>query len=132
MKKRLHVRHQHRYLLEVADLYNGEAEYSLFDDYELLTYKEADDVLVKVYLYEDYMQIHRHGEIKSKLSFKVNQTTKNLLITPYGDMEIELFTYNYRYEKNKIILEYDILSSNEEKDGYRIEFIVEEGVSEFH
>ena len=132
MKKKLHVKHKHRYNLEEAVLYNGEATFNIYDDYEELLYKEGDGANVRVQLYEDFMKIIRNGEIVSNLKFINNEKTKNILTTPYGDLEIEIYTYTYERENSKIIVEYDVLSSNEEQDGYRIEFTLEEVRSEFN
>ncbi|MDF9824313.1 uncharacterized beta-barrel protein YwiB (DUF1934 family) [Breznakia sp. PF5-3] len=132
MIKKLHVKHRHRYNNEEAVLYNGEVTFNIYDDYEELLYKENDGAKVKVHLYEDHMKIIRNGEIISNLKFVVDKKTKNILMTPYGDLEIEIYTYEYHKEHDKIIVEYDVLSSSEEKDGYRIEFSIEEERSEFN
>lgn len=132
MIKQIYVKHRHRYSLEEADLYKGEANFTIYDDYEELVYREADGVKVKVLISSSQLIIIRSGELQSNLTFKENQKTINLIKSPYGDIEIELFTYQYISEPGRIIVDYDILSSNEEKDGYHIEFSIEEGICEYN
>lgn len=130
--KKIKVKHRQRYNHEEAELYKGHVEYAIFDDHEEYQYREKDGAKVRVCLFPDYMSITRNGEILSNLVFRKGKITKNILKSSYGDIEIELFTYAYQREHDKIIVEYDILSSSEGRDGYRIEFVMEEECSEFN
>jgi len=132
MIKQIYVKHQHRYSLEEADLYRGAASFVIHDDYEELIYREADGSKVNVCIYQNQLIIIRSGEVQSNLTFKEHQKTINVIKSSYGDIEIELYTYQYKSEKNRIIVDYDIVSSSEDKDGYYIEFCIEEGICEYN
>jgi len=132
MKKNIHVKHQHRYSFEVVDQYQGEADFTIHDQYEKLVYYDHQGIRITLYIYDDHLNIERKGELHSSLSFIENKKTKNMIKSDYGDIEIELFTYQYDKKKNQIIIDYDVVSSSSDKDGYYIEFKIEEDVCEYN
>lgn len=121
---KLIVKHQHRYSFEKKDIYEGDVEIKHLEDHDELFYQELDGSNVRVLAYDDHLEIKRKGELISNLYFAEEEKTVNLIESPFGDIEIELFTYSYKRFQDKLIVEYDILSSNE-KDGYIIEFTYE-------
>ena len=61
----------------------------------------------------DSIEIYRHGEINSKQIFKNNKNTSFTYITTKFRGKYEIFTKKFEKENGKIILEYDIIHSNE-------------------
>ncbi len=61
----------------------------------------------------DFIEIYRHGEINSKQVFKNNKNTPFIYITKQFREKYEIFTKKIQKENGKIVLEYDIIHSNE-------------------
>lgn len=130
--KKINVKHQHRYTLEKANLYNGLANYQLFDDHEEISYQENDGAKVKVSVFPEYLKIERKADITSSLLFFPYKKTSNELKSEYGNFNVEIYTYKYQKHNHCILVEYDILSSSSQKDGYEIMFEMEENINEFN
>lgn len=129
MRKKVTVKRKHRYTLERDLMYRGASEWMRKDDCIKLHYLEKNkplDVVVEVDAYKDHMELRRSGETKSKLLFKEKETTKGILSSEYGDIEIDLYTYRYIRNDTVIMLEYDILSAGEVSGGYHIIWDIKE------
>ena len=61
----------------------------------------------------DSIEIYRHVEINSKQIFKNNKNTSFTYITTKFRGKYEIFTKKFEKENGKIVLEYDIIHSNE-------------------
>ena len=61
----------------------------------------------------DSIEIYRYGEINSKQIFKNNKNTSFTYITTKFRGKYEIFTKKFEKENGKIVLEYDIIHSNE-------------------
>ena len=61
----------------------------------------------------DSIEIYRYGEINSKQIFKNNKNTSFTYITKKFRGKYEIFTKKFEKENGKIVLEYDIIHSNE-------------------
>ena len=61
----------------------------------------------------DSIEIYRHCEINSKQIFKNNKNTSFTYITTKFRGKYEIFTKKFEKENGKIVLEYDIIHSNE-------------------
>ena len=61
----------------------------------------------------DFIEIFRYGQINSKQIFKNNKNTLFTYITKQFHGKYEIFTKKFEKENGKIILEYDIIHSNE-------------------
>ena len=61
----------------------------------------------------DSIEIYRYGEINSKQIFKNNKNTSFTYITTKFRGKYEIFTKKFEKENGKIMLEYDIIHSNE-------------------
>lgn len=61
----------------------------------------------------DSIEIYRYGEINSKQIFKNNKNTSFTYITKQFRGKYEIFTKKIQKENGKIILEYDIIQSND-------------------
>lgn len=123
MKKKVTVKRKHRYTLESDLMYRGISEFERKDDCIKLRYMEKNiplEVQVEVDAYLDHMELRRYGETKSNLLFKEKETTKGILSSAYGDIDIDLYTYRYIRKDTVITLEYDILSAGEVSGGYHI------------
>ncbi len=130
MQKKIMVRHTHRYTNERAILFEGIAMCEDFDTYREYRYSEKDGTKVVMYCYEDHIQIERFGMIHSCLNLYENRTTKNPMESVYGIFDIEMTTFAYRREDRYVMVEYDVESGTEEKDGFIIE--LEEVINEYN
>lgn len=129
MKKKVTVKRKHRYTQESDILYRGTGEYERKDGCIKLRYTEKNiplDIQVEVDAFQDHIELKRSGETKSNLYFKEKETTKGVLSSTYGDMDIDLYTYRYIRKDNVITLEYDILSAGEVSGGYHIIWNIKE------
>ena len=61
----------------------------------------------------DFIEIFRYGQINSKQIFKNNKNTSFTYITTKFRGKYEIFTKKFEKENGKIVLEYDIIHSNE-------------------
>ena len=61
----------------------------------------------------DSIEIYRYGQINSKQIFKNNKNTPFTYITKQFRVKYEIFTKKIQKENGKIVLEYDIIHSNE-------------------
>ena len=61
----------------------------------------------------DFIEIFRYGQINSKQIFKNNKNTLFTYITKQFHGKYEIFTKKFEKENGKIVLEYDIIHSNE-------------------
>lgn len=132
MKRKIKVKHTHRYTLEKDILFDGYADCNEFQEYLEYIYYEENNVKVVMYIFESYMQIKRFGEVQSTLTFKKEEHTMNLMNSVYGSFEIEIYTYDFQKKGYDIIVEYDIENGSDEKDGFKIEIEVEDKGYEFH
>lgn len=130
MKKEVKVTHMHLYTKEKAVLFSGYADFVMFPDYMELIYVESDGVKVIMRFYEEYMEVHRHGEVRSHLTMKQNKHTLNPMESVYGTFEVELYTHEYERCDHQIVVAYDIHNGSDEKDGYKIVIELLEGVYE--
>ena len=62
---------------------------------------------------DDFIEIFRYGQINSKQIFKNNKNTSFTYITTKFRGKYEIFTKKFEKENGKIVLEYDIIHSNE-------------------
>lgn len=132
MRKKIKVKHTHRYTNEKAILFEGQALCNEFNDYIEYLYNEADGTKVMMYIYSHRIEIKRHGEVLSSLDMQPEKKTKNLMKSPYGEFEIEIYTYDFQNDGNYIMVEYDVENGLKDKDGFKIEIEVEEEGYEFH
>lgn len=132
MRKKIQVKHTHRYTKSLNVLYDGYAICNDFDTYIEITYYEKDGTKVVMYAYDDYIIIERYGEVHSQLQLHQNKTIKCLMRSEYGNFEIEATTYAYQKAENYIMVEYDIESGNTDKDGFLIEIEVKEDAHEYN
>lgn len=129
MKKVFLVKQQHRYTNERNVMYRGQGVYEHKNGCIRLYYEEQNKpsvISVEVKAFEDYMELSRSGETKSTLCFKPKEKTMGTLSSVYGDIDIELYTYNYIRKDNVIRLEYDILNGEEVSSGYHIIWNIKE------
>lgn len=129
MKKKVTVKRMHRYTKERDVLYQGMSEFEKKMDCIKLSYQEENkeaSVMVEALAYRDHMELRRHGETSSCLHFEKGKKTKGVLTSPYGDIDIDLFTYQYICKDHVITLEYDILNQTEVTGGYRIIWNIKE------
>ena len=61
----------------------------------------------------DSIEIYRYGQINSKQIFENNKNTLFAYITKQFHGKYEIFTKKFEKENGKIVLEYDIIHSNE-------------------
>ncbi len=132
MRKKIHVRHTHRYTKEKSVLYEGECDFTLYDTYWQLSYSERDGTKVKMICYDDYMIIERFGEVKSKLELNPNKRTSNAMESVYGTFFIAIQTHDYKKEDAYVMVEYDVESGSPEKDGFKIEIDIKEDGNEYN
>ena len=132
MRKKIKVKHTHRYTNEKAVLYDGDALCNEFSEYLELNYMEEDKTKVTMFIYENHMEIKRFGEVLSSLDMKPKKKTKNPMKSAYGTFEIEVYTYDFKNEGNYIMVEYDVENGTKEKDGFKIEIEIKEEGYEFH
>lgn len=124
---KIRVRNRHRYTNEENIIFEGDAIILLMDDCIEIKYFEDDKNFVKAIAHKDYFQLFRQTvELTSNMLFIEKEKTKNKFSTVYGDVEIEIETIKYINDKNRFIIEYDILDSSNEKDGYEVIFEVED------
>lgn len=129
MKKKVTVKRKHRYTLERDIMYRGVSEFERKDDCIKLRYVEKNiplEVQVEVDAYRDHIEIRRFAETESNLLLKEKETTKGILSSAYGDIEIDLYAYRYIRKDCVITLEYDILSGGEVSGGYHIVWNIKE------
>ncbi len=130
MKKQIIVKRYHRYDKTRDVLYRGSCEFEKKDHSIILRYQENNkdaNVTCEVIAACDHIEIKRSGETKSTLYFEAGKQTKGILTSPYGEIEITLFTYRYLRKENVITLEYDILHGENIDSGYRILWSIKEG-----
>lgn len=126
--KKVTITRKHKYTQEDLVLYKGN---SLVEkDNQKLNLKYIDEEKYKVEFNVDYAtkrcSLKRTGkELLSELNFEKGKNTQNLYKSLYGDFYIEIQTNNILIKDNTIIVDYDVISSND-KDGYIVNFIVEE------
>ena len=89
-------------LEKVTDL-QGKKEYYYKDEYGKC----------KIIDYGEYIEIYRNGEINSKQIFKHKKNTAFTYITRQFRGKYEIFTKKIQKENGKIVLEYDIIHSNQ-------------------
>ena len=129
MKKKVTVKRMHRESKARDVLYKGISDFEKKNDCIKLSYQEENkeaSVLVEAFAYPNYMELHRHGETASTLRFEKGKKTKGVLTSPYGEIDIDLFTYQYIRKDGVITLEYDILNQEEVTGGYRIIWNIKE------
>lgn len=132
MKKKIQVKHTHRYTNMQSILFEGYANCNDFDEYLELSYEEEDKTKVVMYCFAKYIVIERYGEVLSKLELHKNKKTSNPMNSIYGTFEIEVSTYDYQKDDHYIMVEYDVENGSEEKDGFKIEIIIEEDHHEYN
>lgn len=130
MERTIRIIQNHRYDKTKKILYKGISKAIVGSDYYQINYTEMDGTSVTLKFFETHVEINREGEVRSNLLFITNKVTRNQIHNEYGVIEIEVYTYAYNKNHDKIIVEYDILSS--EELGYVLEVQVEEGFSEFN
>lgn len=130
MKKKIQVIQHQKYDKTKEILYSGYATFHLEEDYECLQYKELDGTKVVMKLFDEQFQLQRFSETTTHLTMISNQKTKNEIVSEYGNIEIEIYTFAYSKNHDKIIVEYDILETD--KLGYILEIGIEEGFNEFN
>lgn len=89
-------------LIKVTDL-DKKKEYHYSDEYGIC--KIVDN--------HDFIEIYRRGEINSKQVFKVSKHTPFIYMTKQFHAKYKIFTKKFEKENGKIVLEYDIIHSNE-------------------
>ena len=92
-------------LFELEKIINLEEKKEYHYKYEYGNCKIIDKI--------DSIEIYRHGEINSKQIFKNNKNTSFTYITTKFRGKYEIFTKKFEKENGKIVLEYDIIHSNE-------------------
>lgn len=130
MEKQIIVKRCHRYNHTRDVLYRGSCEYTKKDHGIILRYRENNkdaNVTCEVFAASDHMEIRRSGETSSTLRFEAGKPTKGILTSPYGEIEIELYTYRYICREHVITLEYDINHGEDINTGYRILWNIKEG-----
>jgi len=129
MKKKITVKRKHRYTNERDVLFQGLSDFEKHQDCIKLIYQEKNNeaqVQVAVSAYKDHMEIHRQGETSSILMFEEGKRSKGVLTSPYGDMDIDLYTYRYIWKDTVITLEYDVMQGDAVIGGYRILWSIKE------
>lgn len=132
MRKKIQVKHTHRYTKSQNILFNGYANCHYYDRHIEYTYDEQDDTNVIMRVYDDHMEIERFGEVHSLLQLYEGTSTLNPMESEYGTFEIEIYTYAYQNDDNYIMVEYDVESGSEDKDGFKIEIEVKEDIHEYN
>lgn len=132
MRKKIQVKHTHRYTKSENILFEGYAVCNDYDDYIELVYYENNDTKVVMYAYQDYMVIERYGEVHSQLNLHPNKATANPMKSEYGTFEIEITTFDYQKDDHYIMVEYDIENGSPDKDGFKIEIEVKEEAHEYN
>lgn len=129
MKKKITVKRKHRYTNERDVLYQGPSEFDRIEHGIKLQYQEKNKeacVQVEVLAYDDHIELKRQGETASSLQFIQGKKTKGVLSSQYGDLDIDLYTYQYICKDQVITLEYDICNGEEVTGGYRIIWNIKE------
>ncbi len=132
MKKQILVKQTHRYSLQTGIMYEGEAFIDEYSDYIRFTFIDDDEAKVVFYCFEQYMEIHRFGEVNSELLLKPNAQTFNKITSEFGKFDVEIKTIAYQNNDMQIRVEYDIESDQEDKDGFIIDIEVMEGNYEYN
>lgn len=132
MRKKILIKHTHRYTKSQNVLFNGYAICHYYDRHIEFTYVEQDDTKVIMRAYDDHMEIERFGEVHSLLNLYKDCVTKNPMESEYGTFEIEMKTYAYIKDDHYIMVEYDVESGSLEKDGFKIEIEVKEDTHEYN
>ncbi|NBK96690.1 MAG: DUF1934 family protein [Erysipelotrichia bacterium] len=132
MRKKIQVKHTHRYTKSENILFVGYALCSEYDQYREINYVEKDGTKVVMYMFKEYMVIERYGEVHSQLNLHRKQTTKNPMKSEYGTFEIEIHTFAYQCDPRYIMVEYDVENGSDSKDGFKIEIEVMEEAYEYN
>ncbi len=130
MQKLITVKRFHRYEHTRDIIYRGECEYHKQNDCIILRYWENNKEAkthCEIIAAADHMEIRREGETVSTLYFEVNKQSKGVLTTPYGNIEIGIYTYRYIRRENVITLEYDLMENDRPFSGYQMLWNIKEG-----
>lgn len=120
MKKKLTVKQKHRYTHQSNPLYSGKADFVKSKNATRISYIE-DGSACKVMLEVNEQQavLERIGnDLHTKLTFRNKERSDGFIATPYGTIDIQVYTYKYRKKDDVIAIEYDILVNEEVSDGY--------------
>ena len=126
MKKHLTVKQKHRYTNEKNLMFEGHVNLARNGSSLRIEYVEKDGASVKVIADDEGLHIERKGEVITNLHFEMNEKTDGSVLSEFGTIDLEIYTYKYIRKDNIIALEYDILSGGEVTDGYRILWILKE------
>ena len=127
MKKHLTVKQKHRYTNEKNLMFEGHVNLVKKGSSLCMEYVEKDGVaFVKITADDEGLHIERKGEVMTNLHFQMNEKTCGSVLSEFGTIDLEIYTYKYIRKDNIIALEYDILSGGEVTDGYRILWILKE------
>lgn len=126
MKKHLTVKQKHRYTNEKNLMFEGHVNLVKNGSSQCIEYVEKDGASVKVIADDEGLHIKRKGEVITNLHFEMNEKTSGSVLSEFGTIDLEIYTYKYIRKDNIIALEYDILSGGEVTDGYRILWILKE------
>lgn len=130
MQKLITVKRFHRYEHTRDIIYRGECEYHKQNDCIILRYWENNKEAkthCEIIAAADHMEIRREGETASTLYFEVDKQSKGVLTTPYGNIEIGIYTYRYIRRENVITLEYDLMENDRPFSGYQMLWNIKEG-----
>ena len=123
------VKQTHLYTNEKHIMFHGVGEMDVQGDNISLSYIERDGISkVRVNATFDTLCIERDAELKSRLPFKSKEKTMGTILSEFGEIDIEIYTHKYIFNKDTIAVEYDIVQGDEVIDGYRIIWNMKEEV----
>lgn len=108
-------------------LYEGICSYLVKDDEIQINYSEVEsNITVQINANSQSLSLQRDGELQTNLLFIEHKTTSNQVVSPYGLVEVTIYTYRYIYEEDVLSVDYDIVNNEETTDSYQIIFQIEE------
>lgn len=115
---------------DISLLTEGEFEYqdgAYFIDYEESELTGLEGTKTSIEVGSDYVSLQRNGTVNTHMLFMKNRKTSSYYNTPYGDMQIDIFTDNLKIDMSpkggKINVDYfiDINNMSTGKNNFEIE-----------
>lgn len=108
-------------------LYEGICSYIVKNDEIQINYSEVEtNIEIQINANVESLRLKRDGELQTSLLFVEHKTTSNQLISPYGPVEVSIYTYRYVNEEGVLSVDYDIVNNEETTDSFQIIFQIEE------
>lgn len=118
------VKRRHRYNGEIEEIYRGEANRRKENNQVSISYQNGDENVDLIISEVEGMLIRNNKNETTKLIF-TKENSFGIVRNELGSLQLALKLHKISINDNEIIIEYDIIDSNE-RDGYRLEFKMEE------